>query len=534
MKQLLKSIRVILLIVCVSFSLLFISNVIKVNKTEGVGFGNGLDYGLDFVGGTELQLQLDRPVDRDVMAVEKGILENRLNSLGLKDIPVRPWGNQYILIQVAGATPNETQSIEDILKQQARFEERIDGELSVLGEEIQVDLGPGGTQIAQTPAGFSWSVVVSHDREGACRFGEVGDGKRGRPVDIYVDRPNESIILMTAGTYGILENVTSADPTEDYLYGDTLLEVIENRSRIPVIAVEGENETGFNTTLDKLEEYKERGFNTVVLAAEEDRLSYILRNQIEELGFNTKRNPKGDERSYANWIKELTGLKSSPRLNFETQGECIYSAQITGSALTLEEAQEAVKTNQVLLTSGNLPAKATVESKATTPPTLGVKFLRYSFYTGILAILTVAIVVYIRYRQFFIVGSIMVAALSEIIIILGLAALINWNLDLPAIAGIIAAVGTGVDHQIVITDETLRERKRTAKLISVSERIRRAFFIIFTAAATTIAAMFPLLSIGAGMLKGFAFTTIMGVLVGISITRPAYARIIEEFVRKKE
>jgi len=144
------------------------------------GILNGIDYGLDFAGGTQLQLKLESEVSSDLMAVEKGILENRLNSMGLKDIPVRPWGNQYILIQIADATPEETENIEGILRQQARFEERIDGELAILGDEITVDLGPRGTSLYKVPGGYSWSVSVSHSKEGACRFGEVGDGRRGR------------------------------------------------------------------------------------------------------------------------------------------------------------------------------------------------------------------------------------------------------------------------------------------------------------------------------------------------------------------
>jgi preprotein translocase subunit SecD len=35
------------------------------------------------------------------------------------------------------------------------------------------------------------------------------------------------------------------------------------------------------------------------------------------------------------------------------------------------------------------------------------------------------------------------------------------------------------------------------------------------------------MTIGIGFLRGFAITTIVGVLVGILITRPAYARIVE-------
>jgi preprotein translocase subunit SecD len=101
---------------------------------------------------------------------------------------------------------------------------------------------------------------------------------------------------------------------------------------------------------------------------------------------------------------------------------------------------------------------------------------------------------------------------------------INPTLNLPAVAGIIAAVGTGVDDQIVMADEG-----RETHLRDLWDRIKRAFFIIFTAAASTIGAMIPLYFVGAGALQGFAITTIIGVLIGIFITRPAYAQILIHF-----
>ena len=39
--------------------------------------------------------------------------------------------------------------------------------------------------------------------------------------------------------------------------------------------------------------------------------------------------------------------------------------------------------------------------------------------------------------------------------------------------------------------------------------------------------MIPLLLAGVGLLKGFAITTIIGVTIGVLITRPAYANIIK-------
>ena len=57
-------------------------------------------------------------------------------------------------------------------------------------------------------------------------------------------------------------------------------------------------------------------------------------------------------------------------------------------------------------------------------------------------------------------------------------------------------------------------------------RLSRAFIIILGAAATTAAAMLPLLVMGFGALTGFALIIILGVFLGTVIARPAYGRII--------
>jgi preprotein translocase subunit SecD len=42
----------------------------------------------------------------------------------------------------------------------------------------------------------------------------------------------------------------------------------------------------------------------------------------------------------------------------------------------------------------------------------------------------------------------------------------------------------------------------------------------------------PLLFAGAGLLKGFALTTILGISIGVFITRPAYAAAVEILLKK--
>ena len=100
-----------------------------------------------------------------------------------------------------------------------------------------------------------------------------------------------------------------------------------------------------------------------------------------------------------------------------------------------------------------------------------------------------------------------------------------------SIAGIIAAIGTGVDHQIVIADETLRG-SRDGSLYNWRERIKRAFMIIMLSYFTVAVAMLPLVFAGAGLLKGFAITTLLGASLGVFVTRPAFSELMSILVKR--
>jgi len=141
---------------------------------------------------------------------------------------------------------------------------------------------------------------------------------------------------------------------------------------------------------------------------------------------------------------------------------------------------------------------------------------------AVAAIVVVSLIIFVRYRKIKASLALLLTSFSELLIILGVAALINWNLDLPSIAGILATIGTGVDQQIVILDEATHEKTRSLK-----ERLKRASAIILTAYLTVVAAMLPLYWAGAGLFKGFALTTIIGVTAGVLVTRPAFADIVK-------
>ncbi|HLC77840.1 MAG TPA: hypothetical protein VJH92_01835 [Candidatus Nanoarchaeia archaeon] len=199
----------------------------------------------------------------------------------------------------------------------------------------------------------------------------------------------------------------------------------------------------------------------------------------------------------------------------------------SGSGATNDEAYTAAKESmnklQTILITGSLPYQLEIVKLDTVSPNLGKTFTKNIMLLGLTVFAIISIVLFVKYRKIKITLSVIMTMFSEVFITLGIAALISWNLDAPSIAGIIAGMGTGVNDQIVIIDESVSN-----KSISVKERIKRALFIILGAFFTIFAAMLPLFWAGAGMLKGFALTTIIGVTVGILITRPAFADIIKK------
>ncbi len=236
----------------------------------------------------------------------------------------------------------------------------------------------------------------------------------------------------------------------------------------------------------------------------------------------------------------LDGVQTdSLNIGEDLKGKVATQIQISGSGSgpTRQEALEAAKADmkklQTVLITGSLPFKLTIEKLDRISPNLGEDFTKQILKAAVFAILAVSILVFIRYRKIKISLALVLTSLSEVLIILGFAALFRQvlTLDLPAIAGIIAAIGTGIDSQLIILDEShMREE-------SLKQRIKNAFRIIITAFLTTLAALIPLTgwlafmgigAVSAGLLKGFAFMTLIGLLVGVLITRPAFADIIKQ------
>ena len=190
------------------------------------------------------------------------------------------------------------------------------------------------------------------------------------------------------------------------------------------------------------------------------------------------------------------------------------------------------QTISINLRAGALPAELDIGGQGTSSTisaSQGANFRFYSAITGLLAVFAVAGMVFVRYREPRVALPMILTALAEVYALLGFAALVGYPLELAVIAGFIAVVGTGVDDLVIIADEVMSEGEVNSRTVFDS-RFRRAFWVIGAAAATTIVAMSPLMVLSLGDLSGFAIFTILGVLVGVLITRPAYGDILRRLL----
>ena len=203
--------------------------------------------------------------------------------------------------------------------------------------------------------------------------------------------------------------------------------------------------------------------------------------------------------------------------------------QLFASTGTGKSGMQQATNLEIHLRAGALPIDVSVVGSGSTSAALGEHFKMMALLAGILALITVAFVIYYRYREPGIVLPMVLINASEIIILLGFISLIKFQMDLPTIAGLIAVVGTGIDQLVVITDEILHEGKVPSPSLYL-KRLSRALGIIVVAAATVLIAMLPLALMDLSTLKGFAIITMMGVLVGVIVTRPAYGKIIMEIL----
>ena len=179
--------------------------------------------------------------------------------------------------------------------------------------------------------------------------------------------------------------------------------------------------------------------------------------------------------------------------------------QITG--LNRDEAQNL----SILLRSGALSAPMEIVEERTVGPSLGEENIisgKNSMYFGMFLVI---IFMFIYYRVFGVIANI--ALFANLFIIIAVLSIFQATLTLSGIAGIVLTVGMAVDANVLIF-ERIREEiiNGNSPNTSIYSGYKKAFSTISDANITTLIAAISLLTIGTGVVKGFAITLVIGIL----------------------
>lgn len=185
------------------------------------------------------------------------------------------------------------------------------------------------------------------------------------------------------------------------------------------------------------------------------------------------------------------------------------NAEISGN-FTLEGAKELA----LQLEGGALPVPVEIVENRTVGATLGQDSIRRSIYAGLSGLVLVLVFMVGYYR---LPGAIAdVSLIIYTVLTLACFSLAGVTLTLPGIAGFILSIGMAVDANVLIFERT-REELRAGKSLyrSVESGFYRAFSSILDSNVTTLISCAALFWLGSGLVKGFALTLAIGVLVSM-------------------
>ena len=194
---------------------------------------------------------------------------------------------------------------------------------------------------------------------------------------------------------------------------------------------------------------------------------------------------------------------------FASTGIAGGRAVITGN-FDLESANDLA----IQIKGGSLPFPVEVVENRTVGATLGQDSIRRSIIAGLVGLVLVLIFMAVYYRLPGIIAD--TALIVYGLLTLACYALVGVTLTLPGIAGFILSIGMAVDANVLIFERT-REELRAGKTMyrSVESGFYRAFSSILDSNVTTAIACVALLWLGSGLVKGFAVTLLIGVVVSM-------------------
>jgi preprotein translocase subunit SecF len=180
-------------------------------------------------------------------------------------------------------------------------------------------------------------------------------------------------------------------------------------------------------------------------------------------------------------------------------------ASLSATATAVEQAMRAANL-------GNF----TVVATEIVGPAVGRELTSKGIWATVLSLAGILAYIAFRYQLSFAVGAV-VASLHDLLVTLAFLAFFQYDLTLNVIAAILTVTGYSTNDTIVIFDrvrENLRGMRRDSLRDVINTAVNQTLGRTILTAGTTLLSAVALFLFGGDVLRGFAFTLIVGVITG--------------------
>ncbi|MDI6785219.1 MAG: protein translocase subunit SecF [bacterium] len=169
-------------------------------------------------------------------------------------------------------------------------------------------------------------------------------------------------------------------------------------------------------------------------------------------------------------------------------------------------------------------------------PAIGKELKKLALYSVIFSIIGMLLYITIRFEYRFAVAAI-VALIHDVVVATGAISATGWEFNIPIVAALLTISGYSINDTIVVFDR-IRENRKVMRNLSFPEMVNVSINLSLSrtliTSLTTIFAVISLLVFGGEVVRGFAFTLLVGVTVGTYSTIFVASPLLVEWHLYKE
>lgn len=168
---------------------------------------------------------------------------------------------------------------------------------------------------------------------------------------------------------------------------------------------------------------------------------------------------------------------------------------------------------QQMLAAAGLPSFK-IEGTEIVGPTVGAELRQRAIYATLLSMLGITAWIAVRFRVSFALGSI-IATFHDVFVTLAFLAFFQYEMSLNVIAAMLTMVGYSMNDMIVIFDrvrENTRMSRREPLESAINTSLNQTLTRTIITSGTVFIAVLALYLFGGEVLKGFAFTMLVGTI----------------------